>query len=235
MKGKFYGIGVGPGDPELITLKAISAIEGADVLICPDAGNGKKSIALEIGEAYVKDTTERVPMTFPMVYDEDVLNKSWEENAVQIESYINQGKNVAFITLGDPGVFSTFMYIVPFLVKKGIQIETIPGVTSFSAVASTMNLPICLWEETFTVVPLQKDVASARTAIENSDNVIIMKPSYANKELAELLIEKGLEKNFVMISKVSTNTQNIVRDINVLKNEKVPYMSTIIVKRKGIE
>ncbi len=235
MKGKFYGIGVGPGDPELITLKAISAIKMADVLICPDAGNGKKSIALEIGEDYVQDKTERVAMTFPMVYDEEVLNKSWEENAVQIERYINAGKNVAFITLGDPGVFSTFMYIVPFLVAKGIEIETIPGVTSFSAVASTMNLPICLWEETFTVVPLQKDVASARRAIENSDNVIIMKPSYANKELAELLIEKGLEKNFVMISKVSTNTQNIVRDINVLKNEKVPYMSTIIIKRKGIE
>lgn len=234
MKGKFYGIGVGPGDPELITLKAISAIEKADVLICPDAGNGKKSIALEIGEAYVKATTERVPMTFPMVYDEEVLNKSWEDNAVEIESYINQGKNVAFITLGDPGVFSTFMYIVPFLVEKGIEIETIPGVTSFSAVASTMNLPICLWEETFTVVPLQKDITSARTAIENSDNVIIMKPSHANKALAELLIEKGLDDKFVMISKVSTDRQNIVRDINVLKDEKVPYMSTIIVKRKGI-
>lgn len=235
MKGKFYGIGVGPGDPELITLKAISTIKMADVLICPDAGNGKKSIALEIGEDYVQDTTERVAMTFPMVYDPEVLNKSWEENAILIEGYINAGKNVAFITLGDPGVFSTFMYIVPFLVSKGIQVETIPGVTSFSAVASTMNLPICLWEETFTVVPLQKDVSSARRAIENSDNVIIMKPSYANKELAELLIEKGLENNFVMISKVSTNTQNIVRDINVLKNEKVPYMSTIIIKRKGIE
>lgn len=233
MKGKFYGIGVGPGDPELITLKAISAIEKADILICPDAGKGKKSIALEIGEAYVKDSTERVAMTFPMVYDEDVLNKSWEANAVEIEKYINDGKNVAFITLGDPGVFSTFMYIVPFLVEKSIEIETIPGVTSFSAVASTMNLPICLWEETFTVVPLQKDVTSARIAIENSDNVIIMKPSYANKELAELLIEKGLQENFVMISKVSTHKQNIVRDINVLKDEKVPYMSTIIVKRKG--
>jgi len=234
MKGLVYGIGVGPGDPELISLKAINVIKNIDVIICPEAKKGAKSIAFEIAEPYMKKDTEVVTMVFPMVYDIETLNKKWSENANVIEAFVEKGKNVAFVTLGDPAIYSTYMYMVPYLKDKNIDVVTIPGITSFCSVASELNIPICLWEETFSVVPLQKDCKTARRALENNDNVIIMKPSHANRELAEILIEMGLENNFAMITKSSTEKQNIIRDINVLKNEKVPYMSTIIVKRKGI-
>jgi len=234
MKGLVYGIGVGPGDPELISIKAINVIKNIDVVICPEAKKGSKSIAFEIAKPYMKEDTEVVTMFFPMVYDKETLNKKWNENAEIIEKFVLQGKNVAFVTLGDPAIYSTYMYMVPYLKSKNIEVVTIPGITSFCSVAAELNIPICLWEETFSVVPLQKDCETARRALESNDNVIIMKPSHANRELAEILIEMGLENNFAMITKSSTDKQNIIRDINVLKNEKVPYMSTIIVKRKGI-
>jgi precorrin-2/cobalt-factor-2 C20-methyltransferase len=232
MAGKFVGIGVGPGDPDLITVKAIKAIEAAEVLVCPEARDGKGSFAFEIAKDYIPEKTEILTLEFPMVHDHDVMMQAWKKNAKIISERVLDGQNVAFLTLGDPTVYSTYMYLLPLL-EEGVAVETIPGITSFCAVAANQNLPLALWEETFGIVPLKHGCASAEQALEHYDNVVIMKPSHDSERLAEILEEKGLDDKFVMISKCSTDIQQVTTDVNVLKEGNVPYLSTMIVKRKG--
>ena len=232
MAGKFVGIGVGPGDPDLITVKAIKAIEAADVLVCPEARNGKGSFAFEIAASYIPKETEILTLEFPMVHDHDVMMEAWKKNAEIISERVGKGQNVAFLTLGDPTVYSTYMYLLPLL-AEGVPVETIPGITSFCAVAANQNLPLALWEETFGIIPLKHGCESAAKALDHYDNVVIMKPSHDSEKLAEILEEKGLEDKFVMISKCSTDIQQVTTDIQTLKDGNVPYLSTMIVKRKG--
>jgi len=232
MAGKFVGIGVGPGDPDLLTVKAIKAIEAADTLVCPEARNGKGSFAFEIAEQYIPKDTNILTLEFPMVHDHDVMMAAWKENAKIISERVKKGENVAFLTLGDPTVYSTYMYLLP-LIDQDITVETIPGITSFCAVAANQNLPLALWEETFGIIPLKHGCESAEKALDHYDNVIIMKPSHDSEKLAEILESKGLQDKFVMISKCSTDIQQVTTDIQTLKDGKVPYLSTMIVKRKG--
>lgn len=234
MKGTFYGIGVGPGDPEFLTLKAVRILGEVDIVVCPEARKNAGSVALTIADEYLKEDIERLYMTFPMVHDQDVLEKQWTENAHIIGEKIKAGKNVAFITLGDPTVFSTYMYMVPYLKKEAIDIVTIPGITSFTAVASRMNLPLALGDESFGIVPLMEGCETAEKALDAFDNCIIMKPSHDNAKLAEILESKDLQDKFVLIEKCGTEQERIVHDIEHLKNDKVPYLSTMIVKRKGV-
>lgn len=231
--GKFIGIGVGPGDPELVTVKAVNTIKKLDIIICPEARNGKGSFAFDIAKSYIPSTTEVVTLVFPMVHDHDVMEKAWKKNAVIIERYVREGKLVGFLTLGDPAVYSTYMYILPYL-SEDIIVETIPGITSFSAVAATQNLPLVLWEESFGVTALKKGAESVEKVVDVYDNTVIMKPSHDPVKLAEILENKGLDDKFVLISKCSTDEEIITTDINDLKNGNVPYLSTLIVKRKGI-
>ncbi len=233
MKGKLIGIGVGPGDPELVTLKAINMIKNLDIVVCPESKQGKGSFAFDIAKQYISSMTEILTLVFPMVHDKQVMQKAWQENAKIIEKKVREGKKVGFITLGDPAVYSTYMYILPFL-SDDIRVETIPGITSFSAVAATQNLPIVLWEESFGVTALKEGAESVKKAIDAYDNLVIMKPSHDPKLLAQILIEKGLDDKFVLISKCSTDEEIITENIDDLKDGNVPYLSTLIVKRKGI-
>ncbi len=233
MKGKFYGIGIGPGDPDLITMKAIKLLHEVDVIVCPEARKGKGSFAFDIARPHLPETYETLHLEFPMVHDYEVMERAWKENAQIISDHVRQGKKVGFITLGDPTVYSTYMYLLPYF-EADIPVETIPGITSFCAAAAHQNLPLAKWEETFGIVPLKHGCETANQALDHYDNVVIMKPSHDPVRLAEILEEKGLEDKFVLITKVSTETENVIKDINVLKEGKVPYLSTMIVKKKGL-
>lgn len=234
MKGKFYGIGVGPGDPGLLTVKAVELIQLADVIVCPESKKDEGSIALKIAEPYLRAETEQLALVFPMTHDKEILAAAWRENAIRIHQETEKGKILVFLTLGDPTVFSTYMYMIPYLLEQGVEVETVPGITSFTAVASRMNLPLTLGHETLAVVPLMKGCSNARAALENFDNCVIMKPSHDSETLAALLLEMGLEDNFVLISRCGTDEETLCTDIHELSSGKVPYLSTMIVKKGGL-
>ncbi|WP_202707173.1 precorrin-2 C(20)-methyltransferase [Sporosalibacterium faouarense] len=232
--GKFYGIGVGPGDPELITIKAIKTLGNMDMVICPEAKKDKGSIAFSIAKEYLKENIELLYLTFPMTHDKEVLKEKWRENALIIKEQLNNGKNIGFITIGDPMVFSTYMYLLPHLKKEGIEIETIPGITSFCAVASKVNIPLSAGDETLGILPLMKDCNNLDKMLDDYDNLIIMKASHNSAKMADKLEEKGYRDKFVMVSRCGTDKEEIAYDIDRLKEEKVHYLSTLIVKKKGI-
>lgn len=233
MKGIFYGIGVGPGDPKLLTVKAVETIKEVDILICPEGKKGKGSVALEIVKGYVSDSTEILNLRFPMVYKEKEMKNEWERNIEIIYEKLSEGKNVGFITLGDPMLYSTYMYILPEIQNREIIVETIPGITSFCASASRTNTPLAMEDETLIIFPLRKNGKKIEKLMDDFDNLVVMKPSAHNEKLAEELEKKGLDKSFVLVSKCGTKDEKIIKDIDSVKN-RVPYLSTMIIKGRGL-
>jgi len=153
MRGTFYGIGVGPGDPELLTVKAIKAIEAADVLIAPKTEKKEGSVALEIARPYLKKDIEIVYQVFPMVKDFAEDTGAWEANKAEILALLNEGKNVAFLTLGDPMFFSTYIYVFRLLEHEDVDIVTIPGVPAFIAIGSYVGRPIVEGNDVLAIIP----------------------------------------------------------------------------------
>ena len=152
MKGKLYGIGVGPGDSELMTVKAARLWEK---LMSSLHQNRKKdgSVALHIAEPYIQEHTEIVPVVFPMVLDDNEQSKGWEEARKIITGSLEEGKKVVFLTLGDPMFYSTYMYVYRLVESAGFDIETIPGVTAFCAIGSHLGYPIVEKEEVLAIIP----------------------------------------------------------------------------------
>ena len=152
MSGKFYGIGVGPGDPELITMKAVKIFKSADVVAVPESSKEKGSVALDIARPYLRDGVEMLTLTFPMIRDVAAKQRIREENAQKVLAKIQQGKTIAFLTLGDPMLYSTYIYLLENLLSLSIDIETIPGIYSFSAISNRLNMPLVKGDEKLAVI-----------------------------------------------------------------------------------
>ena len=232
-KGKLYGIGVGPGDPELLTVKAVKAIESADVIISPTKKMGKPSIALQIAKPYIKPETKLVVMDFPMLSlsaERETLEKQWSENADQIQSMLNWGKTAVFLTLGDPMVYSTYSYVMEFLLDRGMEVETISGIPSFCSLAAHLNLPLTQGEESLGVVGMTQSEDEVAAVIDAHQNVVVMKVSANAAGLAKALRDRHLEDHFVMISNIGMYSEKVTRYIADLE-KKVPYLSTVLIKK----
>lgn len=230
MKGIFYGIGVGPGDPELITLKAIHCLQQIDIVIAPRTGNRTNSTALNIARPHLKEGIEILELTFPMVYDEHKLSDAWQNNQQIILGYLQQGKKVAFLTLGDPMLYSTYIYIHRLLAEHQMDTETIPGITSFCASASRVGFPLAEGDELLTIVPATCDPLKLKQALAISDNVVLMKVSKNTSNLIKELQEHGLADQAVMVSKCGHNDETI--NNNLTDPElKATYLSTILAKK----
>lgn len=154
MSGILYGLGVGPGDPELLTLKALRLIRENPVIAVP--GNDiKASVAYQIVKgAYPKlDEKELIPVAMPMTKDRAVLEDNHNKAADAVESYLKQGKNVVFLTLGDPTIYSTYLYVHKRILERGYQAEIVSGITSFCAVAARLNMGLAEMAEPLHVIP----------------------------------------------------------------------------------
>jgi precorrin-2/cobalt-factor-2 C20-methyltransferase len=232
-KGKLYGVGVGPGESDLITLKAYRLIQDADKIICPSRKKGVKSIALQIIEPHLTEKSELVEMEFPMIAIEanrEELEAKWQENAQEINSYLEAGDNVVFITLGDAMVFSTYAYVLDFLLEEGIDVETVSGIPSFCNLAAKINVSLTQGEESLAVTSMTQSIEEIRAILDIHDNIVIMKVSAGSEIIAEELEKRGLENNFTLISNIGMETENKTTDINDLK-QKIPYLSTMLIKK----
>ena len=207
MKGIFYGLGVGPGDPDLLTVKAHKILQSADVIITPTKKMGKPSIAYRIVESHITDRTRVVEMSFPMISlsaERETLEKQWKENADEIEKILEEGKSVVFLTLS--------------------------GVPSFCNLAAQINVPLTQGEESLGIVAMTQPIEEVQQILDAHRNIVIMKVSADNKRLAEELEKRGLENSFVLVSNIGMENQSMIRDIEVLKGD-IPYLSTLLIKK----
>ena len=231
MKGTFWGIGVGPGDPELLTVKAIHGIQQADVLIAPKTEKKEGSVALSIAKPYLKKDIEIVYQVFPMVADFSSSTEAWEKNRDEILSLLEQGKNVAFLTLGDPMFYSTYIYVYRLLQSTGVNIQTIPGIPAFCAIGSQLGYPIVEGNDILSIIPATASVEKIKQALAASDNVVLMKVYKNFSHIVDLLAEKDMARQAVMVSRCGLPDEERIDDIEAQKDKKVNYLSTILTRR----
>ncbi len=235
MIGKIYGIGVGPGDPELLTLKAYRVLKEADTLCIPKSKTEKDSLALSIVKSIVEKDFEVVELLFPMTHDREVLRQHWDLAASRMADKAREGKNVAFITIGDPMFYSTYAYVVERFKRyhKDIPVETIPGITAFAACSSIINEPLTEAHEKLAVIPAAYGIESIRKALEDYDNVVLMKINRLYDEVAGLLKETGLLGKAVYISRAGYPDQFYTTDIESMIGKEKDYMSIMIIRKAG--
>lgn len=232
MSGIFYGVGVGPGDPELLTLKAIQTIKDADVIIAPKTEKKEESVALAIALPYIKPEACVVKLVFPMVFDEQALSAAWQENRNAILAYLQAGKTVAFLTLGDAMFYSTYIYVFQLLKNCGFPIVTIPGITAFAAISSQLGYPLVEGNDTLTVIPATMDAAKMDKALAVADNVVLMKVYKNFPQVRAALKRHGLAGNAVMLSRCGLDAEQAVRNLEHMDEACRPnYLSTILARR----
>lgn len=233
MKGKLYGIGVGPGDSELLTVKGARLIGEADVIITPKTEKKDGSVALTIANPYIQEHTEIVPVVFPMVLNDSEQQEGWEEARRIIVGLLDAGKQVVFLTLGDPMFYSTYMYVYRLVEQAGYEIETVPGVTAYCAIGARLGYPIVEKEEVLAIVPATAPKDKIDKVLAVADDAVIMKVYRNFGEVQDILKKYDMADNAVMISRCGLDGEEIYEAVDSLPRDlKLNYLSTILTKRK---
>ena len=228
-RGILYGLGVGPGDPELLTVKAVRILREADVIAAPDKGSGEKT-ALNIIQDYIQGKP-LLPCVTPMVRDRQVLNSAHDQIAGSICALLEEGKTVAFITLGDPTVYSTYMYVHRRVLERGYEAVLVPGVPSFCAVAARLNGSLCEGSERLLIVPAShKDVSDC---LEMDANLVFMKAGREIGALKETLRARGLLDRASLVANCGMEGEQVWERFGEMP-EDTGYFSVVLVK-KGAE
>jgi precorrin-2/cobalt-factor-2 C20-methyltransferase len=230
MKGKLYGIGVGPGDPEYMTLKAVRLIKEADVVAYPVKKLGEGSVALDIARGAVEIPDEKIhEVLFTMNPDKAVREKCRAEATEEIKKLLDQGKNIAMLALGDIGIYSTYSYVHKVLIKDGYDVQMVSGIPAFCAGASRANISIVEGDEGFGVVPSIKGTDQVKKVLDDFDNLVIMKVGNYVKEVYEILKERGKENNAVVISNVGLEGEYVGP---LDPDRKYGYFTTMVIKNE---
>ena len=230
--GEFYGIGVGPGDSELVTLKAVRIIKSVDCVFAPRADSKASSLALDI-VSNICEGKRVVEQVYPMVKDKSKLETAWLASANEIKRELDAGNSVAYLTIGDPLTFSTYCYLLQQLSKliPSEKIHTIPGITSYNAASSLANFSLIEQSEKLAIVPVSSDISELRPILNSFDTVILMKVAKKLDEVIELLEDMELIDNSLFASYIGFENELITRDLLSLKGAGKGYLSVIIVRK----
>ncbi len=232
--GTLYGVGIGPGDPKLLTIRAKEILNKVDMIFVPKAKDDARSCARMIVEAATSKSKNFAELTFPMTNDMKKLKSHWLAAAGRIVRELKRGRSAAFVTIGDPFIYSTYIYLLGMLRKHfpEIAVETIPGITAFNAASAAGGLALVKRNERMAVVPVTKGLKYVREALRKYDTVVLMKVGSKLGNVLKLLKKMRLIKNGVLVSHVGQVSESIVRDLSSLKDKRSGYLSVIIVKRK---
>lgn len=237
MLGTLYGIGVGPGDPELLTLKAVKVLKQVKHIFAAASSNNDYSLALNIVKEHLQPDTLVDYLAFPMTFNRESLENAWQGNCEKVVEVLEEGRQAAFLTLGDPMTFSTFIYLVRKVRERlpEVHVETIPGITSFQAAAARTNIPLVEGEETITLMSGAKGGERIKEAIECSDNLILMKTYKYFPQILAQIENLGLRNNCCFISRCGMEGEVVERDFDQLAQLNPHYLSLMIIKKRGME
>ena len=227
MRGMAYGVGVGPGDPELMTLKAVRLIRENDVIAVPGK-EAKEAVAYQIAAAAVPEIAKKqlVPIYMPMIRDREKIEEEHQKGARILEQYLEQGKNVVYLTLGDPTVYCTFSYLQHILERDGFQVELVSGISSFCAAAARLNLPLTEWDEPLHIIPA---VHKLDAPFAEEGNYVLMKSASHMKDVKDLLRKTRLSVQAV--ENCSMETERVYHSLEEIPDD-AGYFSLIIAKEQ---
>lgn len=223
MRGTVYGVGVGPGDPELMTLKACRLIRENDVIAVPGK-EAKESVAYRIAVQAVPELADKelLPIYMPMVRDRQQIGEEHRRGAELIRKYLDQGRNVVFLTLGDSTIYSTFSYLQHILEAEGYPVELVSGIPSFCAAAARLNLPLTEWDEPLHIIPA---VYRAEDLLNQRGTCVLMKAASHMKETKALIRQSGREASAVL--NCGMESEKICRSVDEIPDD-AGYYSLII-------
>ena len=238
---KLSCVGCGPGDPELLTIKAVGLIKNAEVVFAPTSKEGKPSIALSIVKKYINSSAKMVNLIFPMLKEKEVLKNYWKENAEKIANEVRAGKRVIYLTVGDPSIYSTWIYIYKELRRnhKDIEIDIVPGITSIFAFAAEAKIALVEGDETLAIVPACYDMDRVRRTSNVCDTVIFLKDGKYFDEVIDMLSDAGfVEDSMIAVAQDVAIKGEIMKmsrlaDLRGRRGSTEKYFSIMVAKKKS--
>ncbi len=227
--GILYGVGVGPGNPELLTLQAVRILQEADIIAVPESGDGKQT-ALAIAADYIVGKPI-LDCPTPMLRDKAKLAENYDAVAAKLIAQLQAGKTVAFLTLGDATIYSTYTYIHKRVRAQGYDARFISGIPSFCAVAAALNLPLCEGSELLHIVPASH--ARTEEGLSLPGNKVLMKAGRAVMQVRDKLAERGALERAAMVERCGMQGEKIYRTLTALEGE-TSYFSVIVVKEEQV-
>ncbi len=230
MSGTLYLVGVGPGDPELLTLKAVRILAMVDLVAFPQKP-GTQSLAHAIAAAHIVPKTGLLPFALPMLVDRSPAQKAYEQLALELSGQLEAGKNIAYLCEGDPLFYGSAMYLISRMEPVN-RIVIIPGITSLGAGAAAIARPLAGRNQTLKILPAPLDDQTLRNELQQGQNVAIIKVGRHLKRIKTLLEQSGLMKHAVLVSHASQPQENIVA-LSHYDGDEAPYFSIILCAREG--
>lgn len=233
MLGTLYGLGVGPGDPELITVKAFRRLKESPVIAYPKKQRGSKSYAHKIIDVYLKpEEKEMLGLVFPMTKDADILEKKWTETVELVWEKLQQGKDVAFVTEGDPLLYSTFIHMMRLMQERHpeVPIEVVPGISSFNGAASRLGIALADGDDHIAIVPAREDYETMKKVIQENDCVIFIKVAKVIDVMLHVLRDLDLLHKASVVTKV-TSEEEIIWNANELDGADLEYLTLMVVRK----
>lgn len=231
--GILYGLGVGPGDPELITVKAFRVIQESPVIAYPKKLKGSKSYAHRIVDVYINpEEKDMLGLVFPMTKDEAVLEREWTKSVELVYEKLKEGKDVAFVTEGDPLLYSTFIHMMKLMqdMHPDVEIQTVPGISSFNGSASRLGIALADGDDRVAIVPAHDDYDAMREAIESHDAVVFIKVAKVIDLMLEVLGDLDLLDKASVVTKV-TSDEEIIWDVRELDGVDLEYLTLMVVRK----
>ena len=228
-KGVFYGVGVGPGDPELMTLKAVRLLERCHVVAAPQTKNGEM-LALRIASGAV-DLTEKtvVPLSFSMDRDPDVLQETHRKAARTVAEFLDRGEDVAMLNLGDVSIYATCSYLAELLRRQGYETEMIAGVPSFCASAARLGVSLTEMDQGLHILPGSADTEAA---LDLPGTKVLMKSGRQLPEILRRLESRGLLAESMLVENCGLPGEAVYPDLSrETPAEHTGYFATLIVRR----
>ncbi len=232
--GRLYGIGVGPGDPELMTLRAHHVLSQVPVIFVPKKTRQSESIAESVIGSLVPEIEPKiVGMVFPMLRDKERLKEYWHQAASTIWKYLQKGKDCAFVNVGDPLLYGTFIHVLETLKKSHpeIEVEVIPGITSINAATARAMVPLASDDDCIAIISGDHEDKVIRETLENFDTVVFMKMNAIFDRLLSILEALNLIEKCVYVRRCTTQDEEIIYNISKLKGEEIDYFSLLIVRK----
>ena len=231
--GSFYGVGVGPGDPELLTVRAQRLLEQVGAVCFTQLDNGAPSFALNVVRQLLSPGAELLSIVIPSD-DSPVSHDTWHDAASRIGGKLREGRDVAFITEGDPMLYSEFPHLIDHVRAEnieGLNVEVVPGVPSVMAAAASSGVPLVTQGQRLAILPAVYGIDDLREAITNYDTIVLMEINPNLMRALANLENLGLAGHAIYVRQASTASESVIHDISKLTDEDYDYFSLLIIKR----
>lgn len=231
--GTLYGVSVGTGDPELITIKGAKILQQCPVIAFPAGRKGKKGIAETIIEDYLQPQQQTLPLTFPYTQNEIELKNAWKSASLEVWQYLRRGQDVAFACEGDVSFYSTFTYLAQGLrkIESSVLIKSIAGVSSPMAMANCLQIPLTMQQEKLVVLPALYSFADLERVLDWAETVVLLKVASVYQQVWQVIQRRNLWASAWVVEKISCPEEKIYYPLSQYPQLKLSYFSLLIIKQ----